>query len=397
VQWDIGPARNDEIDAVVSVVADRIGEEDGVEARLVLEDPAFDRHDWLVARVDGEVAATAALLSGEMRYVTERLPAGNIEFVATRRDLQGRGAVRALMGALHDRAVQRGDGAIFIVGIPFFYRLFGYEYAIPDQSLFVVEPDTPVGGSGDLRVEVIGPGRVSEYQEVQRLLAGGADMAVEHSDQVARWLVESPNYMVALVMGPNGATGAYRRYEDDGHALLYDVAAAGPETLAAILTETRNHLPGRPITLVGRRATPLDAVLGKVGREIETMDGYYVKVPDLRRLLGLLTPVFEGRLANSSMAGWTGTLLISTYAASLTVEVEDGGFGDWGQGPGIQAPVSAGGSGVPPDRIATLLFGPHGAFRLEREYADVLLGRQRELMGILFPPVTADVLTWVKP
>ncbi len=374
--WDIGPARDADIDEIVAVVNERIGEEDGLEARLVLEDPSFDRRDWLVARIDGTVAATAALLSGEMRYVSENLRIGNVEFVATRRDSQGRGAVRALMGALHDRAIKREDAAVFIVGIPFFYRLFGYEYAVPDQSLFLVEATTDVGTVGDLRVEDVDLDRVDSYQEVQRMLARGADVAVAHSDQIVRWLVASPNYQLALVMGPSGASGAYRLYDDDGFALLYDVAAADPETLAAILVEVRSKYPAQPITLVGREATPLDAVLGKVGREIKTTDAYYVKVPDLRRFLDLVRPVFEARLAGSSMAGWTGTLLLSTYATSLSVAIGEGGFGAWTPGPAFQAPVSAGGSGVPPDRVATLLFSPHGALSLERQYPDVLLGRR---------------------
>jgi len=59
-----------------------------------------------------------------------------------------------------------------------------------------------------------------------------------------------------------------------------------------------------------------------------------------------------------------------------------------------QAPISKGGSGVPPDALAPLLLGPFGAGGLESRHGDVVLGRQRELMEALFPPVSSDVMTF---
>jgi hypothetical protein len=59
-----------------------------------------------------------------------------------------------------------------------------------------------------------------------------------------------------------------------------------------------------------------------------------------------------------------------------------------------QAPISKGGSGVPPDALAPLMLGPFGAAGLEARYGDVMLGRQRDLMEALFPPVSSDVLTF---
>jgi hypothetical protein len=41
-----------------------------------------------------------------------------------------------------------------------------------------------------------------------------------------------------------------------------------------------------------------------------------------------------------------------------------------------------------------LLLGPFGAGGLEARHGDVLLGRQRELMEALFPPMTSDLLTF---
>jgi hypothetical protein len=60
----------------------------------------------------------------------------------------------------------------------------------------------------------------------------------------------------------------------------------------------------------------------------------------------------------------------------------------------MQAPNSQGAAGVPPDAWAPLLLGPHGALGLERLRPDVLLGPVRDVLGVLFPPLSADIRTF---
>jgi hypothetical protein len=52
---------------------------------------------------------------------------------------------------------------------------------------------------------------------------------------------------------------------------------------------------------------------------------------------------------------------------------------------------------VPALAVAPMLLGPFGGIGLEARYGDVLLGRQRDLMEALFPPVTSDLLTFYLP
>ena len=64
---------------------------------------------------------------------------------------------------------------------------------------------------------------------------------------------------------------------------------------------------------------------------------------------------------------------------------------------GEQAPISAGGSGVAPDQIVSLILGPLGAERLAELHPDINLGEQETLMKALFPPQSCDVHSWVVP
>ncbi len=63
----------------------------------------------------------------------------------------------------------------------------------------------------------------------------------------------------------------------------------------------------------------------------------------------------------------------------------------------MQAPASVGGAGVAPDLAGALLFGPSGIAGLEERHPDVYAGPNEELMQTLFPPLSADLLTFYLP
>jgi hypothetical protein len=125
----------------------------------------------------------------------------------------------------------------------------------------------------------------------------------------------------------------------------------------------------------------------------ERREWYYVRIPEVRSLFQALTPELLRRVHAFGLE--TGEALLSFYRAHLrltwtadTLSVTDGGP--------LQAPVSAGGSGVPLDALGTLIFGG-GAEAVDERFPDGLLGRQEELMHVLFPPQRADLLTWYLP
>jgi hypothetical protein len=103
----------------------------------------------------------------------------------------------------------------------------------------------------------------------------------------------------------------------------------------------------------------------------------------------------EERLAASPLAGVTTDLLVSTWERHVRVAITDGQLGSVRPGGPLQRPVSSGGSGLPPDAVGALIFG--GARSLEDRFPDAHLGRQRELMDVLFPPQRADLLTFYLP
>jgi hypothetical protein len=119
----------------------------------------------------------------------------------------------------------------------------------------------------------------------------------------------------------------------------------------------------------------------------------YVRVPNPVALLDRIRPVLSARLGRSAFATSSGCLLLSTYAASILLTYDHGMVVNVEAGPPEQNPNAKGGAGVPPDLIATLLFGRYGASGLAARHDDVRLGRAAELMEALFPRLETDIVT----
>ncbi len=57
-----------------------------------------------------------------------------LEMVVTHPDYRRRGLVRALIERFHRVTAERGFDLCFIEGIPYYYRQFGYTYAVDHRS-----------------------------------------------------------------------------------------------------------------------------------------------------------------------------------------------------------------------------------------------------------------------
>jgi predicted acetyltransferase len=123
-------ARPSDLGQIAALLSERGEPADAVDHRLVVEDKDAGWDSCAVV-VDGDrVVSTATLLDETLFLADVPIPAGQVELVATDREYEGRGLVRALMRWAHDRSASLGQLVQVMIGIPYFYRQFGYQYAI---------------------------------------------------------------------------------------------------------------------------------------------------------------------------------------------------------------------------------------------------------------------------
>ncbi|RKT55943.1 GNAT family N-acetyltransferase [Saccharothrix australiensis] len=421
-----------DLDQIGALLTERGEPADAVDHRLVVEDPDAGWEACAVV-VDGDrVVSTATLLDETLVLGGVEIPAGQVELVATHRDYEGRGLVRALMGWAHERSAARGQLVNVMLGIPYFYRQFGYTYAIPiapERPVVGAPPPSPAAtgkaapdteretargaAQDDAAQDGAAQGTTSDTMRaaaprdtvreataddipaMARLQAAEqarADLWMPHSAPLWRWLVARDGSTQWLVERDGVPVGTARSTPPHEGVRLCDVAAVDAAAVHALLAHTgATSANERPGTVGG------DALEPFLGPAPEDAQSYYVRVADPVALLEHLRPVFGRRLAGSPFADAEGEAVVSFYRSHVRLPYRAGEVGPVVAGGTMQAPGAAGGAGVAPDLLPSLLFGPHGLRGLTARFADVYPGPNADLMHTLFPPVRSDLLTFYMP
>ncbi|WP_327001906.1 GNAT family N-acetyltransferase [Dactylosporangium sp. NBC_01737] len=381
-------ARPDDLDQIGALLADRGDAADPQDHRLVVEDPdgGFDACGVVVH--GDRVVSTATLLDETVVLAGLPIPAGQVELVATDRAYEGRGLVRALMGWAHERSARRGHLMQVMIGIPYFYRQFGYQYAIPIPQGRAVRsvPAMPDGCT----VRAAGPGDIAAMARLQDALQVRFDVRMPHSPVCWRALVARAGSTQLVVERAGQVTGTGRVTPPEEGVVLGEVAVSRPEAVAALLAHAAELAGGKQFEAKDRAGLLTDHLAAP---DPQAHD-YYLRIPDVAALLEHLRPVLSARLAHDQ---GDDDVIVSFFRHHVRLRRAAGAVTEVVAGGPMQGPASQGGAGVAPDLIGPLLFGPHGIAGLSAWHADVYPGPNAELMRALFPPVTADLLTFYLP
>lgn len=372
---------------ILDLLADRMGDEVAAEAVAALDEQGLDH--WVVVEHDGDVIGCSTLLVEAWELHGTSLGVGMPDFVATRPDHEARGLVRAQIALHHARSDDHGDALQAIIGIPYFYRRFGYAYPLATQHGLALKDPAPRAPAGTA-VRAMTTDDLPTAEAVQARTLAAADLVMRHQPSTWRAMLAC-DHLELLVAEQDGSVVATARvavYGDTAHVL--DLAGA-PDGLDALLAAAAERAD---TVRVQRRPDP-EIASRLVDGPTRGHAAVFVRVPDLAYLLEHLRPVLDARLAAADV-DVPERLVVSRYtdAAELTFSGRE--VTAVRAAPPVRT-STPGALRVPPDEIASLLLGPHGAATLEERHPDVLLGDARELASVLFPPVVSDLLTWVPP
>src|ERR1022692_1056451 len=293
-------ARPGDLDQLATLLTERGEAADAIDHRLIVDDPGSGLASCAVV-IDGErVVSTATLLDETLVLSGVPIPAGQVELVATDREYEGRGLVRALMGWAHDRSARLGHLAQIMIGIPYFYRQFGYQYAVdmPHGRAARTVPPMPAGYA----VRSAGTADIPAMARLQDAAQREYDLRMPHSAACWRWLVARTGSSQVVAERAGRAVGTGRVTPPGEDVVLGEVAAAEPPAVAALLAYAAG-LAGAGDLPVFERGTALEAHLAQ---RPPAANMYYARVPDVAALLDHLRPGLSCRLMAAGLAAGTG-------------------------------------------------------------------------------------------
>lgn len=307
---------------------------------FVVVDPAHD---------DMIVSATL-LIPQTWRYAGVPLKVGRPELVATHREYRGRGLVRSLFQAAHERSAALGHDILSITGIPHYYRQFGYTMAVDLDDHAVYHLSALADFAEDSPPTItLRPATVEDIPNIQRwndrlaserLLSdsySADDLAYEITGRVRGYY---PHTEYLIITYSNGVDVGYMVVLDALREPQYircvsyvlgeqtSYLAAFQPSMRALRAWAQSHY-GRVPEMVyfypGLHDT-LDHLIERspAGLVSKQNYGWYLRVPNLKLFMSRIAPVLEQRLENSGAHRYSGTLDIGFGGYGMRFVFENG-------------------------------------------------------------------------
>lgn len=345
---------------------------------------------------------------------------GRPEIVATDPAYRNRRLIRAIFDLVHARSEAEGHLAQAITGIPYFYRLFGYEYALDLGGRCSIYTSL-IPGEGAPEPYRLRDAALDDIPLVQQLydqrrassVVSGPIDEVWWRYQLATWRtsVTGENWHIQMIIDAGDKPQGYlitptMRWKksipviDLVFATGVNIQAIMPSLLRA-LARQGEQMPARdsnaePISRIsfnlGRSHPAYDVLEKSMATVKEAPYAWYVRVAQLPRFLQHITPALERRLADSVVAGYSGTLTFDFYRDGLRMVFEQGKLvtAEHWRRPIWNANEDG---GFPPLVFLQMLFGYRSLDALRSSFPDVWVNDNVEvLVKALFPSRPSWVL-----
>ncbi len=313
--------------------------------------PTFGVDDFTIVeeRNSGRIVSAGALISQTWHYAGIPFGVGRPELIGTHPDFRNRGLVRRQFEVLHAWSEERGELAQAITGIPYYYRLFGYEMCVPlDTGRFVYETQIKKLKEGEQELYLIRkageddiPELIACYTQLERRSPLSSQMdeirwRYELSGKSEKNVTRVELYMITDLEGRVvGALGVPVNFWGLGWVSTYYELKPGVDYLAVTPVVLRflhalgqqRGTPDEPYRRTGLflgEDHPAYLILETQNSPPNRSYTWYLRVPDLPAFLRRIAPVLEDRLAESPCAGHNGEMRITFYKSGLSIHFEQG-------------------------------------------------------------------------
>jgi len=384
--------------------------------------PTFKTSDFTLVEdvIKGQIVSAMNLIPQTWTFAGIPFKVGRPELVGTLIEYRNRGLVRCQFDVIHQWSADNGDIVQAITGIPYYYRLFGYEMAMNLSGGRAGFPTyIPRQKEGESEPYLFRPATEADIPFLSALYTSGCQRSLvactrddaiwkheltgKNEKSVMRMvisIIETSNAeKVGFITHPPFTWGdamAVLRYEIATGFTWREVTPSVIRYLENIYNKyTPEHGEKKPFGAfcfwLGEEHPVYNIIPDSLPR-VRKPYAWYLRVVDIPAFLQLIKPALEKRLAESSSSGYTGEIKITFYRDGIRLVIEKGRIST------IEAwrPMPyghAGDAGFPPLTFLQLLFGYRSLEMLKTSFVDCWTDRDEfhVLLSALFPRQPSDV------
>ena len=393
---------SEDIEQNLELMRKVFGQNSGVDnlvKKLINHHPTMRLNDFFVIEYHDKIVASVNLIPVKWSIGDVPLKVAELGCVATLPEYRCLGLQRRLVNEFHKQAEEQKYDLCAIEGIPYFYRQFGYEYAIPLNEETRIRLDQIPYYESKLNIR---PLTESDIPKAMQLLTQSQRKFYIHTvrdEQI--WKMQQQTGLTSEIkfdgfaVEKDGDMVAYFRISDkieDKELVLRETVDTDYHTGKAILKFLKDIGKQREFeTLVANISylDPLSEQLVTLGA-IQRIPPYawQIRIIDYVKIFKKMKTLFEKRLVTSPYCHLTEKLNFNFRRYTVEVSVEDGAITN------IQRLESNEDRtiGLNPLVFTQLLLGHRNRNELEMIYPDFGIRQShKHLIDVLFPKLPSHI------
>jgi predicted acetyltransferase len=279
-----------------------------------------------------KIVSMITLMPVEWNFDGVTIPICEMELVGTLLDFRNRGFFGKLNKIYEAIMKQEGYLLSVIKGIPYYYRRFGYDFALNlDERIILKKNLIPsrefINVSFQKATKQDIPFIESVYNKEQEKFFISNRF---HSDCFLSKFMNSDfdsNFLTTFLIKINGNPCSYFSFgmSYDNIAYSFVVPEVNEECMIKILQFISEYNENEDqIIFHVNSDTKFSQYIGSIGGKKEGSYGWQIKILDPKTFLKAIIPVLERRIENSSFKGLSQDFVISNYQESFVIRFKDG-------------------------------------------------------------------------
>ena len=312
------------------------GDEDvrGITKRFAEYHPEMKNEHFFMLKKGKQVVAGLVLLPQTWEIGGVRVKVAEMGCVGTNPEFRRKRLQWILNDKFDEYARENGFDLCVLAGIPYFYRQFGYQYAVGlDYSTLIDVKKIPDYGS-KLETRVTKETDIPVMDEILKktqdkyFVMSLRPQGIWEMQQKTGTYGGEP-FLGMSLLKQDKLIGYYRYVEDQKKSTLYirELGFNDEIPVEQIGNKLKKHAVEKGLEKVKTAIAHTDQLaeyLVEIGGEINTPYAWQIKPLDLFGLMQKMKPAFENRLAESQFKGLTKTLAFNFFKFVVKMEIKEG-------------------------------------------------------------------------